>query len=99
MTTVLLIIIVIILLIFLGGKFLEEIGKLIEIIATAIGYAIKGIILLIKKLVNRTNKKVIAYCPCSNSFQAEPKREEGWLVQCPKCGRTLRVDTSKKKRQ
>lgn len=96
MTTLLLIIIVVILLIFLGGKFLEEIGKVLEFIATAIGYAIKGIILLIKKLVKRKNKRIIVYCPCSNNFQAEPKREDGCLVQCPKCGRTLRVDTSKK---
>lgn len=78
MTTLLLIIIVVILLIFLGGKLLEEIGQLIGIIVAAIGCAIKGIIVLIKKLMNRKDKKVIVYCPCSNSFQAEPKREDGW---------------------
>jgi hypothetical protein len=105
MTVLLLIIIVIILLIFLGGKILEELGKLLEFIVTAIAYIIKGIVLLIKKLVKRRGKpkaepevkKVIAYCPCSNSFPAEPRKENGWLVQCPACGRTLRVDTSKKK--
>lgn len=99
MTVLLLIIIVIILSIFLGGKILEEIGKLLEFIVTAIGYIIKGIVHLIRKLAarNRELKKVIAYCPCSYSFPAEPRKENGWLVQCPNCGRTLRVDTSKKK--
>lgn len=103
MTVLLLIIIVIILSIFLGGKILEELGKLLEFIVTAIAYIIKGIIHLIKKLVQRKRtraeepKQVIAYCPCSYSFPAEPRKENGWLVQCPRCGRTLRVDTSKKK--
>lgn len=101
MTTILLIIIVIILLIFLGGKLLEDIGELLGHIVTGIGYVIKGIVILIKKLISRKKKpkKVIAYCPCSNSFEAEPRQEDGWLVQCPKCRRTLRVDTSKKNRQ
>lgn len=101
MTILLLIIIVIILLIFLGGKLLEDIGELLGLIVTGIGYVIKGVVVLIKKLISRKKspKKVIAYCPCSNSFEAEPRREDGWLVQCPKCRRTLRVDTSKKKGQ
>ena len=100
MAVILLIIIVIILLIFLGGKLLEDIGELLGLIVAGIGYAIKGVVVLIKKLIHRKNKpkKVIAYCPCSNSFEAEPKREDGWIVRCPKCGRALRVDTSKKKK-
>lgn len=99
MTVLLLIIIVVILSIFLGGKVLEDIGKLLELIVTGIGYVIKGIVILIKKIISgkKRPKKVIAYCPCSNSFETEPRQENGWLVRCPKCGRTLRVDISKKK--
>lgn len=100
MPTILLIIIVIILLIFLGGWLLEGLGEAIGIIAVAVTYISKGIVRLIKKLLpNKKSKKVVVFCPCSNSFKAEPKPEDGWIVRCPKCGKKLRVDTSKKKEQ
>jgi len=98
MAILLLIIIVIILLIFLSGQVLESVGEALGAIATMIVAIIKGIIYLIKKLISREkDKKVTVHCPCSNSFQAKPKKKNGWIVECPRCGRKLRVDTSKKK--
>lgn len=94
-TTILLIIIVVILLIFLGGKFIEDLAELIALI-------IAGIVGIKRKITKRKTtgtgkpKKVKVYCLCSHSFQAEPKQENGWIVQCPACGRNLRVDTREK---
>ena len=97
--TILLIIIVIILLIFLGGWLLEGLAGAIAIIAVVATYISKGIICLIKKLLpNKKLKKVVVFCPCSNSFKAEPKKEDEWIVQCPKCGKKLRVNTEKNKK-
>ncbi|MDD3229158.1 MAG: hypothetical protein PHE09_08055 [Oscillospiraceae bacterium] len=95
--TILLIIIVVILLIFLSGKIIEDLGGAIGFITAAVAHIIKGLVHLIKRLKpKKVPKKVIVYCPCSNSFQAEPKEEDGWIVQCPKCGKKLRVNTNQK---
>jgi len=91
MTTILLIIIVVILLVFLAGKLLEDLGGLIALVIAAIA-GIK------RKMTTRKEKRVMVHCPCSNNFQAEPRKENRWIVQCPKCGQKLRVDTSKNRK-
>ena len=98
MVVILLIVIVIILLIFLSGQILEAIGDAISAIAILIVGVVKSIIYLVKKtLANKRRKTVIVTCPCSTVFKTQPKEEDGWIVNCPKCGKRLRVDMSKKK--
>lgn len=100
MAEILLIIIVIILLIFLSGKIINALIEGAAIFAVIFGYLTKGIIWLIRKVIPKRKAKVVTvFCPCSHNFKAEPRKKNGWIVQCPKCGKNLRVDTSKKKKE
>lgn len=93
------IILVVILLIFLGAKIIQAIGETVAFAAVGTAYTAKGIKVLIQKhKAKKAPRKVIVHCPCSHDFEATPRKEDGWNVQCPICGKNLRVDTSKKKK-
>jgi Zn finger protein HypA/HybF involved in hydrogenase expression len=98
MIAVLLIIIVIILLIFLSGKIIQAFAEGAGTLVVFFAYIAKGFLWLIRKIIPRRKAKVVTvFCPCSHSFRATPSKKNNWIVQCPKCGKNLRVDTSKKK--
>ena len=47
----------------------------------------------------KLEREVTVFCPCSHSFLATPRFSNNWLVVCPRCCRSLRVDLSKKKKR
>lgn len=98
MVGILLAIITVILLIFLSGKIITALAEGAGMLAVFFAYITKGVLWLIPKIIpQRKSKVVTVFCPCSHNFRAEPRKKNGWIVQCPKCGKNLRVDTSKKK--
>lgn len=98
MAVILLIIIIGILLIFLSGKIIAGLAEGTGAIVALLAYIAKGVISLIQKIIPKKKlTKVTVFCPCSHSFIAEPKKNNGWIVNCPKCGKALRVNINKKK--
>lgn len=96
--TILLIIIAVILLFFLIGKIIRDVGEGVGAIAVAIAYLAKGIKSLLNKL-KRKKRIVTVHCPFGHDFEASPRKKDNWIVQCPECGRKLRVDLEKGKEE
>ena len=96
--TIVLIIIAVILLIFLIGKIVRDIGEGVGVIAVGIAYVVKGIKNLFSK-IKRKKRTVIVHCPFGHDFEATPRKKDNWFVQCPECGRNLRVDLEKGKEE
>lgn len=93
----------ILVILFLGSAILDA-------IANALSWtAFSGISLfkLVKKLkikvhdkrMRKQEREVNVNCPCSNTFRATPKYDDNWMVNCPACGCSLRVDISRKKKE
>ena len=47
----------------------------------------------------KLEREVTVFCPCSHVFSATPRFSNNWIVSCPRCYRSLRVDLSKKKKK